>query len=154
METQEENYLKKIRELKDAYGLHEIQDWETREVLQHILLNWLNQNAMLIHNIQAYFTNDNNPTDLWDPKEPAAIAFVKELKEFFNKDAEILLHTYSASGDDGGPCYKCYILKPEHKEHYQEYWDKLWDTEPLTDIELTYIAFNPTHVSMVWVGPY
>ena len=80
-----------------------------------------------------------------------------ELDKLFEGGADLILETNQVHDDEGGDCYQAYIVLPEAKKGFWEYWDDNSERDGLCLWQLCimeYIVKFPSNVRMVWAGPY
>ena len=82
-------------------------------------------------------------------------SYLEFLYSLFEAGSDIILETMGQ--DDGGPVYQAYIIRSDHKQHYQDYYDDneerdgamLWE-----GATMEYILKYPKNIVTVWSGPY
>lgn len=105
--------------------------------------------------------NDNQEINIsTDPKDNvihyAEPEIMEKLDKLFDDGADIILETNQGYDDDGGDCYQAYVIKAEHKEEFNRFWNqRMEDNQDHWQLAIfCYILTNPEHIITVWAGPY
>lgn len=123
--------------------------YQTRRIINRVQNNY-NTDA-LIHTAPAdeYFTGQTEPAPVQE--------LVPELEKLFNSGHDIILETNQGYDDEGGDCYQAFLIKPEHKEEFNAYFDRNYDRDGKMLWQLSimeYITKYPSHIVTIWAGAY
>lgn len=80
-----------------------------------------------------------------------------QLDFMFEAGAELILETNQGHDDEGGDCYQAYIVLPDFKKHFQEYYDDNYERDGKCLWQLCvmeYINKFPGNLRIVWAGAY
>ena len=121
--------------------------WATQEIIKAITENY-NSDA----SIHELYGEGSTPQSISDPK------FQTEIDALFRSGHELIAHTQT-TGDDGGPCYSAYLVKPKYIKHYYNFLDlHMLHSEaryyPHNLACLRYAMEFPKNCLEIWAGPY
>ena len=123
--------------------------WQTITLCREISRNQ-NHNVTINEKINSF-------ADKWvEPEHWAKL--IPKFKKLFKDGHEIVLTTTQAQGDEGGPCYIAYLLKPGFKKQFYQGYDNIISQNPQTDpgllYNMKYIITHPEQFTEIWAGPY
>lgn len=120
------------------------------------------QTRRIITRVQNNYNTDTlihtAPADEYLTGEPVPVQeLVPELEKLFGSGHDIILETNQGYDDEGGDCYQAFLIKPEHKEAFNAYFDTNYERAGKMLWQLSimeYITKNPSHIITIWAGAY